>query len=135
MTEESEDPTDEIAKPIDRIRRLVKQDSRFPVEAYLFIFEALKYTIDSIGVERHVTGQELCRGILDKAIDSFGPLAKCVFQQWGIRGTSDFGQIVYNLIELNLMGKTDTDRREDFDEVFDLEASLSDMELCVVLDG
>ncbi|MFP6657031.1 MAG: Minf_1886 family protein [Pirellulales bacterium] len=38
---------------------------------------------------------------------------------WGVTCTSDFGSIVFNLIEIGQMRKTDADRREDFDDVFD----------------
>lgn len=123
----------EDERPIDRLRVLVKTDTRYPVEAYLFIFEALRYTLDSIGEQRHVDGGELCHGIRDKALECFGPLAGCVFRQWGISGTEDFGHIVFNLIEVELMSKTDSDRIEDFVDVFDLEEACTNLELEVSL--
>ena len=33
--------------------------------------------------------------------------------------TADFGQIVFNLVDYGLMGKQESDRREDFQEVYD----------------
>ena len=38
--------------------------------------------------------------------------------------TSDFGEIVYNLIRIGKMSKSAGDRREDFDEVYDFEQAL-----------
>jgi len=73
---------------------------------------------------RHVTGQELCAAIRHLAMEQYGYLAKCVFNRWGVKNTSDFGNIVFNLIELGQMRKTDADRREDFDDVFDFEREL-----------
>ena len=35
--------------------------------------------------------------------------------------TGDFGEIVYNLIKIGKMSKSDNDRREDFDDVYDFE--------------
>ena len=32
-------------------------------------------------------------------------MARVVFRLWGIRNTSDFGEIVFNLVEENLMSK------------------------------
>lgn len=119
--------------PIDKIRALVKRDGRYPVKAYLFIFEALNYTLDAIGEKRHVSGQELCHGIREKAIGSFGPLASCVFRQWGIAKTDDFGEIVFRLIEMGLMDKTDQDTRDDFCDVFDLAFALDEVELELVV--
>src|SRR6185437_6521372 len=74
--------------------------------------------------ERHLTGQELCEAIRLFALDQFGYMAKCVLNSWGVHSTSDFGEIVFNLIRIGQMRKTSKDRREDFDDVFDFEAGL-----------
>ena len=49
------------------------------------------------------------------------PNWKIVLNNWGIQRTRDFGEIVYNLIEIGEMTKSDTDRREDFDAVYDFD--------------
>ena len=41
--------------------------------------------------------------------------------EWGVTRCADFGEIVFNLIEYNMFSKTDQDRREDFEEVFEFE--------------
>ncbi len=46
-------------------------------------------------------------------------------ESWGIKATDDFGEIVYNLIEVDLMKKSEHDRREDFDGVFDFDKGLT----------
>jgi uncharacterized repeat protein (TIGR04138 family) len=51
-------------------------------------------------------------------------MARVVLKSWGVRKTSDFGDIVFNLIEIGQMRKTNEDRREDFDDVFDFETGL-----------
>ena len=53
-------------------------------------------------------------------------MAKTVLGTWGIKSTDDLGEIVYNLIKVDLMKKSDNDRREDFDSVFDFEAGLTE---------
>ena len=40
--------------------------------------------------------------------------------------TSDVGEIVYNLIRVDLMRKSASDRREDFDDVFDFKQAFDD---------
>jgi uncharacterized repeat protein (TIGR04138 family) len=55
------------------------------------------------------------------AHQQYGYLAKQVLNHWGITSTGDFGEIVFNLIEIGQMRKTSDDRREDFDEVFDFD--------------
>lgn len=73
---------------------------------------------------RHLTGQELCEAMRVFALEQFGMLAKCVLNSWGIKSTSDIGEIVYNLIRIGEMRKTPSDRREDFDDVFDFDEGL-----------
>jgi len=71
--------------------------------------------------ERHLTGQQLCQAIRDYALEQYGYLAQVVLNNWGVRVTGDFGEIVYNLIRIEEMKQSPTDRREDFEDVFDFE--------------
>jgi uncharacterized repeat protein (TIGR04138 family) len=73
--------------------------------------------------ERHLTGQELCEAIRQYAVEEFGYLAKSVLNSWGVCTTRDFGNIVFNLIEINRMKKTRDDRLEDFDDVYDFDVA------------
>ena len=67
--------------------------------------------------------QELIEGIRDYATELFGPLAPTVFRNWGLTATQDFGDIVFNLVENDLLNKTDADRREDFANGFDFDTA------------
>lgn len=78
------------------------------------------------GRQRHVSGQELCEAIRCYALDQYGLLAKSVLNEWGVRSTGDFGEIVFNLIDIGQMRKTDSDCREDFNDVYDFERGFSD---------
>jgi len=71
--------------------------------------------------QRHVSGQELLEGLRRFALDQFGPMAKTVFDHWGVRRCEDFGEIVFNMVEKGILGKTDQDSREDFRGGFDFE--------------
>lgn len=71
--------------------------------------------------ERHLTGQILCQAIRYYAAQQYGLLAKVVLNSWGIYTTSDFGEIVYNLIGIGMMRKSKSDRREDFDDQYDFD--------------
>ena len=75
--------------------------------------------------ERHVSGQDLCEAIRCYALSQYGLLARNVFHHWGIHKTDDFGEIVFNLIDIGQMRKTDSDRREDFKNVYDFAEGLS----------
>ncbi|MCA9215358.1 MAG: hypothetical protein KDB27_19970, partial [Planctomycetales bacterium] len=76
--------------------------------------------------ERHLTGQQLCEASRRYAIEQFGLLAKVVLNSWGIQSTGDLGEIVYNMIDAELMKKSSGDRREDFDDVFDFTAAFEE---------
>jgi uncharacterized repeat protein (TIGR04138 family) len=85
--------------------------------------------------ERHVTGQQLCESIRQYAVHQYGMLAKNVLNEWGVRNTGDFGEIVFNLIDIGQMKKTDSDRREDFENVFDFNDGLQDAFLPITSDS
>lgn len=102
-----------------KVREVAARDGRYSVGAYHFIYEALTHTLKIMDRKGHVTGKELLEGIRDLAIEQFGGLATMVFENWGLRGTRDFGNIVFNLVEAGLMGKTPNDCLEDFDDVYE----------------
>ena len=135
--------------PRHPIAKLARKDGRYHVDAYAFVFDALAYAHNVLGMgaerpaqkrpakvvdedahlsggesERHLTGQELCEAIRLYSLDQYGYLAKCVLNNWGVRRTSDFGEIVFKLIDAGQMKKTPSDRREDFDDVFDFDEKL-----------
>ena len=97
----------------------MRRDPRYAYEAYEFVFAALAHTQKLLGREpprepgdepephHHVSGPELLDGIRDLALREFGLMARTVFRLWGINRTDDFGEIVFNLVEANLMSKTD----------------------------
>ncbi len=70
---------------------------------------------------RHVDGTQLCLGLRDHAIARYGLLAKSVLNNWGIYETRDFGNIIFALVDANLMRTTDEDSIEDFADVFDFD--------------
>ena len=71
--------------------------------------------------ERHLTGQQLCEAIRVYALNQFGYMAKVVLRSWGVDKTDCFGDIVYNMIEIGLMKKSERDSKSHFDGVFDFE--------------
>ena len=75
------------------------------------------------GPQRHVTGQQLCEAIRRYALDRYGYMAKTVLNSWGLRTTSDFGEIVFNMIRCKLMRKTPADTLVDFDNIYDFDVA------------
>lgn len=109
------------------VELICKEDARFDRKAYTFVRQALDHTVKELkkrapertAKSQHVTGPELLTGVRDYALEQFGPLAKTVLNAWGITRCSDFGDIVFNLIEYNVFSKTENDRREDFADIYD----------------
>ncbi len=105
---------------------ICKEDPRFDRKAYDFIRLGLDHAVKELKKKdtgraarsRHVSGPELLEGLRVYALDQFGPLAKTVLNSWGVKRCTDFGDIVFNLIEYNVFSKTDNDRREDFTDIY-----------------
>jgi uncharacterized repeat protein (TIGR04138 family) len=118
-----------------KLAAVVHDDPRYAYEAYEFVFHAIGVTHRVLGKEapregetaqkkHHVTGPELLEGIRQLALAEFGMLAKTVFRIWGVKRTDDWGNIVFNLIEAELMNKTSEDRLDDFHAVYDFDKAL-----------
>lgn len=105
-----------------KVKELVGRDGRFRVESYLFTLEGLGQALErnrSQGRRGHITPRELLLALRDEGRRQFGYLGRVVFEQWGVRNTGDFGEIVFQLADLKLLSKQDSDRREDFVDLFD----------------
>lgn len=114
----------------------------FPDEAFEFVREGVRHTVsilhgqtrrvqrlpasqvlipgeEFIDESRHISGQQLCMGLRDFAIQRYGLLAGCVLERWGVKRTEDFGTIVYALIDRKELRASPRDSYEDFKGVFD----------------
>ncbi len=99
--------------------RLVALDGRYDERAYAFVLASLEEVVGRLPRRRHVSGEELAEGCRELALRLYGPLAKTVLEQWNVRKTRDFGEIVFNLLEVGVLAKDDADSRHDFDDLFD----------------
>ncbi len=124
------------------LAELLRQDTRYKYEAYVFVFESLGYAQQVLNLgtsaesepvegvqpeaepeepEKHVRGQDLCEAARRFALHQYGYMAKTVLGSWGLRSTGDIGEIVFNLIRIGKMRKTPKDRREDFENVYSFD--------------
>lgn len=108
----------------EAVELILKKETRFDREAYFFLKEALDFSITLFnkpvqGPTRHVSGRELLEGVRQYALKEYGPMALRVLRHWGLERTSDFGEIVFMLVEHGVLGTSERDRREDFAEVYD----------------
>ncbi len=111
------------------VHRLVDSDARYRPEAYFFVRDALNVAAPVPGAGRrlgghHVSAAELLRSCRDVAVEEYGPLARVVLEEWGIRSSADIGQVVFALIDAGVFGKREEDRLEDFENAPDLAAEL-----------
>ena len=117
----------EKRKARQSVEQIAEKDGRYHPNAVKFLYEGLAYTVREQREEQdpdqphHVTGQQLCDGLAGLATERWGRLAKTVLNHWGIKTTRDFGEIVYLMIENNLMSKKPEDSIEDFMGVYDFE--------------
>lgn len=116
---------------------IAEKDGRYAWEAYEFVHDALGHAqrmFDTapprdgtpVGDEHHISGRELLEGACALARREFGLMAPVVFERWGITRTDDIGEIVFAMIEGGVLSKNDSDRKEDFQNVFDLETAVTD---------
>jgi uncharacterized repeat protein (TIGR04138 family) len=102
----------------EKLDHIVQQDPRFDREAYLFLRDALDFTIKLRKKARegadHVTGQQLLEGIRQFALKQFGPMTPTVLGYWGVQRCEDFGAMVFNFIREGVFGKTESDSPDHF---------------------
>lgn len=107
------------------------EQTKYPLDAFLFLQNGLDRTVHHIHGDddpdqdetappkkRHISGEELCCGLRDYAIEQYGLMARTVLQRWGIHSCEDFGRIVFALVDAELMLKTDEDTIDNFIDVY-----------------
>lgn len=119
-----------------KILDLIQDDPRYMYEAYDFVCETVTYTQERLGRgprdprrapsdDCHIGGEELLRGACELAVKQFGMMAPVVFKLWGIHATDDIGELVFNLIKIERLSKSERDDPADFHERFDLQEALT----------
>lgn len=110
----------------------VAATTRYPLAAFLFVQRGLDFTVrrehgeldDEATLEqamhksRHISGETLCYGLRDYALQEYGLLARGVLRHWNVLTCEDFGAIVFAMVDAGLMAKTDDDSLDDFFGVF-----------------
>ncbi len=115
----------------DALEQIVERDARYQREAYLFVREALNFTQKVVSKQnkdkvRHVTGQELLAGIREYALSQYGPMTHLLLTEWGLHSCQDFGEIVFNMVDGNLLAKTENDSRDAFKDGYDFDQAFRD---------
>lgn len=108
------------------MEKIVAADTRFDVEGYAFLRDALDATLKRRKKSRkdapqHLTAAEFLEGFRLHALQEFGPMAVTVLAYWGVRTCEDVGHMVFNLVQSGVFAKTDEDTIESFREGYDFE--------------
>ena len=106
------------------VEQIIERDPRYGKEAYIFLKEALEFTIKQkkrgkTEAGSHVNAGELLDGFRQLALKEFGPMVMTVLEYWGVRASGDVGQMVFNLIGAGVFGKTESDSVDDFNQTLD----------------
>ncbi len=118
------------------VEKIVEKDPRYARAAYYFLRMGLDHTVKKVQEDKkrvvrdkahpgnHVSGQELLEGLREFALEQYGPMAFTLLGNWGLRDSANFGDLVFNLVEANVFGKTEDDQPEDFQNGFDFHEAL-----------
>ena len=91
---------------------------KYTEAAYLFLLNALQRRLSSLELPRHINGAEVADAVRQLALERFGPLARNVLEHWGVRGTTDIGEIVFALVDCGVLITQPDDSPEDFEGLF-----------------
>ncbi len=107
---------------MDQIRL---REPRFHERGYLFVLASLEYAQARRSERRHISGADLAHAVRDLAIERFGVLAREVLEYWGIRRTEDIGDVVFALVDLELLAAQPNDTRDDFVGVYEFDVAFA----------
>jgi uncharacterized repeat protein (TIGR04138 family) len=108
------------------LERIRQRGDGYDERAYLFVLASIEFLQGRLPERRHVTGPELTMACRDFALEQYGLLARTVLDHWGVRGTEDFGRIVFSLVEVGLLVTQPDDRVEDFHEVYSFDQAFDE---------
>ena len=107
----------------DAVKKIRLTETRFSLPAYEFVRRSLDHALQRLGrtdqkKPAHVRGEELLESFRALALQEFGPMAKTVLNDWGISTCTEVGEIVFRLVQHGILGKSETDKIDDFQEIY-----------------
>jgi uncharacterized repeat protein (TIGR04138 family) len=114
----------------EAIKLCCLKDQRYSPQSYHLVRMALDLAQKQVHGEekksgkkanRHVTGKQLLEGFRSHALETYGPLSFALLNNWGIKKSVDVGNIVFNIIDTGLFGRSPEDKIEDFTNIYDFK--------------
>lgn len=103
---------------VERTSDALKRLGRYPLQAYAFAGETVQFLMRRVAVHerrrRQISAKEVVEGAVELAWVMFGPLSSMVFDVWGVSHSRDFGRMVEDMCDLEIMRRSKSDRFEDF---------------------
>ena len=59
-------------------------------------------------------------------VQEFGPMAGEILKSWGLNDSNAVGNVVFNLVNRQLLGKSENDTLSDFKDGFDFEKAFTE---------
>ena len=105
------------------VKKIRLTETRFSLAAYEFVRRSLDHALQRLGradqkKPAHVRGEELLESFRALALRDFGPMAKTVLNDWGISTCTEVGEVVFQLVQHGILGKSETDKIDDFQEIY-----------------
>lgn len=104
------------------------RDIRYKPDGYGIILASLDYHKSKSENNEHLTASEVVHAVSELALMKYGPMALEVLEAWGIFSHRDVGNIVYNLIDIDILQGDERDSLDDFvhcDKLFSVHAPSS----------
>ena len=97
-----------------KINDFCAQTGKYQPDAYEFITECVVQQVNSMAAARHLSAREVIEGVVKSCRREFGIVSTMVLKKWGIAQAADIGEIVYDLIAMNILSASPDDKRSDF---------------------
>jgi uncharacterized repeat protein (TIGR04138 family) len=113
-----------LAKTVEeRIFEAAEESGRFRPDAFFLILKTLEIAQRRRGVPGHISGRTLLEQLRDIVSREYGPMALTVLHHLGLYRSEDVGELVFLMVEKELLRKREEDSLDDFTGVFDFEES------------
>ena len=109
-----------ISETRRRINEFYDRSGKYAPDAYEFITSAVIEQVNALKEPRHLSALEVLQGVKKQLQNEFGILVKLILEKWNIKSASDIGEIIFDLIELQILSASAEDKRSDFDVEFTL---------------
>ena len=102
-----------------KIAHILEKDESYPEEAYEFVTNVIHFATKNQDQKedssRHIGAKKIIKATVEYAVKEYGFFAQEVLLSFNIIKAMDIGNIVFNLIEVELLRKSDDDSLKDFD--------------------